>query len=432
MSSGPPTPFVPLFQLNSLPQQTHRDSSIARATTTCQELAVSPTQEQLKIEHPALAVESKAPTMAATTQNQRESWDSLSSTFANLEVSFSQDSCYGSDEVSVSSNPSAPLQSSESTCVAKREEPSLHPFLKSILKKSTADIQSDTDSESGYGSDDLESEYDALSEDDDEDNMSDFSVWDETSHDVPETHQDHTDSFDDSFIGFETMVRFNSKVEYIDAPELDFPDEEGMAEMTCHEMMLLSRKSGNSQILHQADESDGSDDECDNRQKEFVSTISANDFEDFSRDAVDVDRQLFVAYMNGIHGIADNKYKSYLHAQADNIRLGHETESMHPDDAPCMYLDRVCSHVIGVFRHLVASDELNNLIALHKENLAEEHEHPDSPQAPSHHQYLLKKVEHVLLDRLTNGRVDVHPDELSFFAGNITQALDTDKLPASA
>lgn len=394
---------------------------------------VSSTQTQLKTDHSVKAGEIKSPIMAATTHHQRESWDSLSSTFANLEVSFSQDSCYGSDEVSVSSNPSAPLQSSESTCVPKREEPSLHPFLKSILKKPSADIQNDTDSdsESGYGSDDIEFEYDALSEDEDGDDMSDFSVWDETSDDVPETHEDHTYSFDDSFIGFETMVRFDSKVEYVDAPEIDLSDEEGVTEMTCHEIMLLARQSGSSQASHQTDESDASDDECDNRHKECVRTISASDLEDFTRDAVDVDRELFVAYMNGMHGIANNKYKSYLRDQADNIRLGHETESMHPDDAPCMYLDRVCSHVIGIFRNLVASDELDDLIALHKENLAEEREHPNSSRAPSHHQNLLNKVEHFLLDRLMNGRVDVHPDELSFFAGSITQALDTEQLPSS-
>lgn len=370
--------------------------------------------------------------MAATIHQQRESWDSLSSTFANLEVSFSQDSCYGSDEVSVSSNPSAPLQSSDSTCVPKREEPSLHPFLKSILKNSSSDIQNDTDSdsESGYGSDDIELEYDALSEDEDEDDMSDFSVWDEASNEVPETHEDHTCSFDDSFIGFETMVRFDSKVEYFDAPEIDFSDEEGVTEMTCHEMMLLARQSGNCQTSHQADEPDASDDEGEDRHIKFVRAISANDLEDFTRDAVEVDRQLFVAYMNGMHGIANSKYESYLRDQADNIRLGHETESMHPDDAPCMYLDRVCNHVVGIFRNLVASDELDDLIALHKENLAEEHEHPNSSQAPSHHQDLLNKVEHFLLERLMNGRVDVHPDELSFFAGNITQALDTEKLPS--
>ncbi|KAJ5172960.1 hypothetical protein N7492_005553 [Penicillium capsulatum] len=369
--------------------------------------------------------------MATITNSKRESWDSLSSTFANLEVSFSQDSCYGSDEVSVSSNPPAPLQSSESTYVAKCEEPSLHPLLKSILKKSSADIQSDTDSESGYGSDDIDLEYDALSEDEDED-MSDFSVWDETSRDVPETHQDHTDSFDDSFIGFETMVRFDTKVEYIDAPGVDLSDDEGETQMTCHEMMLLAQQSGNSQISFYNEESDASDDEGDDCHKEFVCTINANHFEDFSHDAVDVDRQLFVAYMNGIHGIADNKYKSYLRTQAANIRLGHETESMHPDDAPCMYLDRVCSHVIGIFRNLVADDELNDLIALRKEDLAEEHKNSHASQALHHHQNLLNKIEHVLVDRLTNGHVDVYPDELSFFAGNITQALNTAKLPASA
>lgn len=373
------------------------------------------------------------PTMA-TSHAHRESWDSLSSTFANLEVSFSQDSCYGSDEVSVSSNPSAPLQSSASTLVVKREEPSLHPFLKSILKNSCTDAQHDTESESGYGSEDIDLEYDALSEEGDEDDenaddMSDFSVWDETSKDVPETQEDHTDSFDDSFIGFETMVRFDPKVEFIDAPEVEASDDEGPEnQMTCHEMMLLAQQSGNTQsALYPSDatdsDSEADDDDCQGRRKDFVRIVTANP-EDFSRDALDVDRQLFVAYMNGIHGIADDKYKTYLHTQADNIRLGRETESMHPDDAPCMYLDRVLHHVIGVFRNLVAVEELNELVALRQQNLAEKHEPASSPEPLKHHQYLLVEIEHVLHDRLTDGHVDVFPDELSFFAGNIIQSLD--------
>ncbi|KAJ5631175.1 uncharacterized protein N7484_011275 [Penicillium longicatenatum] len=374
-----------------------------------------------------------ASSMAPAT-NHRESWDSLSSTFAHLEVSFSHDSCYGSDEVSVSSKTTAPLQSSGSTFKAKRDEPSLHPFLKSILKNSTTNVQedeSDSESESGYESDDIEfDDYDALSEEDDEDDMSDFSVWDdETEHNVPETHRDHTDSFDDSFIGFETSVRFDPQVQYIDTPTTELSEDDGChSEMTVHEMMLLAQKGGCSQVSsNQADADDSlyDDNECDH--KEFF-RMKTTQLEDFTRDAVDVDQRLFIAYMHGIHGIADTNYKTYLRAQADNIRLGHETESMHPDDPPCMYLDLILDHVIGVFRNLLAEDELNGLIALRREDLAIE---PASGAAPGRnpHQVLLDKIEKFLLNRLTNGHVDVLPDELSFFAGGIAHALGTEDLP---
>ncbi|KAJ5934826.1 hypothetical protein N7466_004373 [Penicillium verhagenii] len=375
----------------------------------------------------------------APATNHRESWDSLSSTFGQLEVSFTQDSCYGSDELSVSSKTTAPLESSASTFIPKREEPSLHPFLKSILKNSTSNLQdeeSDSDSESGYGSDDIEFDYDALSEEeDDEDDMSDFSVWDdETSHDVPETHRDHTDSFDDSFIGFETSVRFDPQVQYIDTPEIEAeplePESESHPEMTVHEMMLLAQKAGCTQSSLDQSDADDLHDNGHCRRKEF-SRINATQLEDFTRDAVDVDQRLFIAYMHGIHGIADTNYKTYLRTQADNIRLGHETESMHPDDPPCMYLDLILNHVIGVFRNLLAADELNGLIALRQEDLAIEPASETAlPSSSNPHQVLLDKIEHFLLNRLTNGDVDVLPDELSFFAGGIAHALGTDNLPA--
>lgn len=370
--------------------------------------------------------------MATTNNNLRESWDSLSSAFASLEISFSPDSCYGSDEVSVSSNTTTPLQSSVSTLLGKREHP-LHPFLKPILKNSSAGVSDNIGSESGYGTDDIEIEYDALSDDEGEaDDMSDFSVWEETSQDVPETREDHTESFDDSFIGFETMVRFDPRVHYIESPKFSDDDECPENQMTFHEMMLLAQKSPGSQdMTHQYHEDDACDDETENH-KEFV-RINTNQPGDFTRDAVEVDRQLFVAYMNGMHGIADTKYKSYLRAQVDNIRQGQEAESMHPDDAPCMYLDLITNHVIGIFRNLLAVEELDALIQYRNEDSTTYTAHAGlSNPALNHHQALLDKIEHLLLDRLTNGRVDICPDELSFFAGGIAHALGTKDLPASA
>ncbi|KAJ5679613.1 hypothetical protein N7462_007857 [Penicillium macrosclerotiorum] len=376
-------------------------------------------------------VENPMPVMASHATH-RESWDSLSSTFANLEVSFSQDSCYGSDEVSVSSNNPAPLPSSIDTCTTKHESSSLHPILKSILKNSNADYHHDTESESGYGSDDIEFDYDAFSDEDDDDDLSDFSVWEDTPENVPETREDRTDTFDDSFIGFEPSVQFDPIVQFIDTPDhSEAEDEPERAEMTCHEMMLLSLQSGGSPASSiQSDVDDISDDEGDHHHKEFIRNCTTYP-EDFTHDAVDVDRQLFVAYMNGIHGIADAKYKTYLHAQADNIRMGHEIESMHPDDAPCMYLDLIQSHVIGVFRNLLCVDELNELIGLRKEEMTVAQAETNSAVLnQNHHHILLDKVEHLLLDRLTNGRVDMYPDELSFFAGGVVHALGTQDLPA--
>lgn len=348
-------------------------------------------------------------------------------------MSFSHDSCYGSDEVSVTSNGCTPAQSCALTSTTK---PTLRPFLKSILKNSTITFDSDeeSDSESGYSSDGIDSEYDALSDESDEEDDggdSDFSVWDETNGDVPETHEDHTESFDDAFISFEeNSVRFNPQVEYIDSVEVS--DDEGPDhQMTCHEMMMLARNSkGTQTLLDQLEKMDiaesNKNEDC---HPEFVRK-STNQPEEFSRDAVDLDRNLFVAYMNGIRGITTPKYETYLRVQVDHIRLGKDAEFVDPEGAPSLYLDLVSNHVTGIFCNLLVEDELNELIRLRAEE--QPSNQPDSTSSIldlDHHQALLNKIEKFLLDRLASGRVDIGPDELSFFAGGIVHDLGTKILP---
>lgn len=369
----------------------------------------------------------------STSALHRGSWGSVSSTFSNLEMSFSHDSCYGSDEVSVTSNGCTPAQSGASTSTTK---PTLRPFLKSILKNSTItfDPDEESDSESGYSSDGIDSEYDALSDESDEEDDggdSDFSVWDETNGDVPETHEDHTESFDDAFISFEeNSVRFNPQVEYIDSVEVS--DDEGPDhQMTCHEMMMLARNSkGTQTLLDQLEKMDiaesNKNEDC---HPEFVRK-STNQPEEFSRDAVDLDRNLFVAYMNGIRGITTPKYETYLRVQVDHIRLGKDAEFVDPEGAPSLYLDLVSNHVTGIFCNLLVEDELNELIRLRAEE--QPSNQPDSTSSIldlDHHQALLNKIEKFLLDRLASGRVDIGPDELSFFAGGIVHDLGTKILP---
>jgi hypothetical protein len=345
-------------------------------------------------------------------------------------MSFSHDSCYGSDEVSVTSAGTNPAQSSISTFPAK---PPLHPFLKSILKNSSTAVESDeeSDSESGYSSDG-DSEYDALSdeeyEDEDDGNASDFSIWDETSRDAPETHEDHTESFDDAFISFEeNAVRFAANVQYIDSAEVSDDEETPDTQMTCHEMMLLALKSNTQSTLDQLDAMDINDSDDDVDPHEFLNKVTTKP-EEFSRDAVDLDRSLFVAYMNGMHGIADTKFKSYLRSQVDHIRLGQEADTMGPDGSSSLYLDLISSHVIGTFCNLLTQDELNDLIIFRAEEQPSKTN--DSALNLDHHNALLDRIEKFLLDRLTNGHVDVGPDELSFFAGVIAHDLGTKSLPA--
>lgn len=365
----------------------------------------------------------------------------------------SYDSCYGSDEVSVTSNGIAPDQLKCPTSDAKQP---LRPFLKSILKNPSNVIESDdSGSESGYSSNECDSEYDALSDDDDDedddeeddaeddeeddeeddDAMSDFSIWDgETSQDVPETHEDQTESFDDVFISFGVnSVHFDPKVEYIASREVS-DDEEEDQQMTCHEMMLLARNTSGTQTLldqlKQMDIEDGHENHRDFARKPITQS------EEFSRDDVDLDRSLFVAYMNGIHGVTnktfEQQYEAYLRAQVDHIRLGKDSDCMSADEAPALYLDLISSHVIGTFCNLLAEDELNELITLSAEEQTDQDDSSSSCLDLDHHQALLNKIEKFLMERLTDGLVDVAPDELTLFAGSIVHDLGTKTLPAQS
>lgn len=369
----------------------------------------------------------------------RGSWGSTSSAFSNIDMSFSHDSCYGSDEVSVTSSVAAPKQSSCATVTA--DQP-LRPVLKSILKNSCtaieSDSESDEESESGYSSDGIESEYDALSdEEEDDDDMSDFSVWDgETSRDVPESHEDHTQSFDDAFISFEVnSVHFATEVKYFDSAEVSEDDDEDDHQMTCHEMMMLARNtSGTQTLLDQLNKMDinAENEEC---HEEFVRK-SVCQPDEFSRDAVDLDRSLFAAYMNGAHSVTDKKfeeqYETHLQDHVDHIRLGKDLDCMGGDDAAALYLDAISSHVIGTFCNLLDEDELNELISLRAEEQID-HQDPSSPPTDlDHHQALLNKIEKFLMERLTGDLVDVAPNELTLFAGSIAHDLGTKTLPAQS
>lgn len=87
---------------------------------------------------------------------KRDSWESLSSAFSNLEVSVSRDSFYGSDDFSMISNLPATAVTSPSTSVASIIEPVSRQSLKSILKQSHIRLNRGTEWESDYGSDDGE------------------------------------------------------------------------------------------------------------------------------------------------------------------------------------------------------------------------------------------------------------------------------------
>ncbi|EAW10747.1 uncharacterized protein ACLA_052190 [Aspergillus clavatus NRRL 1] len=357
--------------------------------------------------------------MTTHTMNKK-SWESLSSTFSNLEISVSQDSCYASDEFSGSSSNPVPAS------LPVTSEAGLRPLLKPILKRPYAAIEEDEESESGYGTDDSEYDYagvsDAMDEDDDE--MYEVSIWDEASDvsdAMSETCSDDDESVDGSFISFESesMVRFAPDVLYIDAPEPQEEEEEEVetprSEMTCHELMEMARASGTLQFQTGMDPSNeqAEHDEMSDSIKEWP--------EEHPSDILDLDKRLFVAYINGINGISDARYKARLRERLDDLKKGNaQSPYMESDSAQGMYFDNVLNHVLGTFRNIIVQEELDELATLsHKKRAQQQAE--EATEGPD--KRLLEKIEHLLSERLAGDQVQIGQDELSFFAGGVAYAL---------
>ncbi|KAL1966716.1 hypothetical protein VTN77DRAFT_3913 [Rasamsonia byssochlamydoides] len=386
----------------------------------------------------------------------KASWHSLPPILSrsNLTASIYRDSSYASDDVSDASVvTSITAVTNVSSQVPEIGIP-IPQAPKSILKKSHVDAEANDieDFESGYESDDSESEFAeqlefSISADPESDTdvpvddifdceLSSEAALDpedwEPLHDSCADGDDNDDDevdFDDSHIAFENSVRFDTDVSYIEAPELD-DDQQDEPEMTWHEMMMASVRGR----LPVADV-DGCSDCRSNGDENFNTSDSLteddwernipNGPEEHPRDMVELDKQLFIAYMNGIHGVPDNKYKSLLRARAQEIREGRihcpffESETFHG-----AYLDEVLNHVIGVFRNVVLRDEFDELVRLCEAKVALEQSDASAQVLERHTTDFLDKIEHLLSERLADGKVTIGKDELSFFAGGIAYALE--------
>ncbi|OOF95074.1 hypothetical protein ASPCADRAFT_207632 [Aspergillus carbonarius ITEM 5010] len=341
----------------------------------------------------------------------KKSWESLSSTFSQLEVSISHDSCYASDEVSVTSTSQV-----GASALAPATGPSVGFVLKPILKRPYSEIEeseSDSESESGYASEASDSEYDAIFEDsdDDDDDIYYITGWDKASIMSESCDEDDAESFAGSFISFGPVVRFDTNIRYIDAPVLD--DESSDAELTCHELMERARASGTLRFQETCDNVEEDDDSMPESMRQLP--------EEHPSDVIDLDKRLFVAYMNGMHEIPDRKYRSRLHNQANDFSMGRlESPYLDLDNASASgaYFDNVLNHVIGLFRNIVAKEDFGELASLINEEDPSGH-----PLGSSRSQELLAKIEHILAERLACD-ANIGPDELSFFASGVAYALE--------
>ncbi|RAK76096.1 uncharacterized protein BO72DRAFT_147425 [Aspergillus fijiensis CBS 313.89] len=350
----------------------------------------------------------------------RKSWESLSSTFSQLEISISHDSCYASDEYSAPAKPTTAVHTLEAPSLVPAVAAPLQSILKPILKRPYSEIEEDEEeAESGYASEESEYGYDSFDESDDD--MCEVSDWDEASDIMSQSDGEDDDvaSLDGSFIiefgG--SHVQFDANICYIEAPELEEDDESPEAGLTCHELMEMARKSGSLRLQEGTGPGDHPED-CEDDDSLILETLKQLP-EEHPDDVVDLDKSLFVAYMNGINGLTDPQYKSRLRSRVDDIKSGRaHTPYLDEDGTTGAYIDNALNHVIGVFRNIVAEEEFNELVDLSHVK--------GSSTGPSGsiNQKLLTKLENILSERLASNAVNIGPDELSFFTSGLAYALD--------
>ncbi|RAL08131.1 uncharacterized protein BO97DRAFT_354910 [Aspergillus homomorphus CBS 101889] len=349
----------------------------------------------------------------------KKSWESLSSTFSQLEISISHDSCYASDEYSAPiTTTTAPNPFGAPALVPAITAP-LQSILKPILKRPYSEIEEAEESESGYASEESDYDYDDNFDESDDD-MSEVSEWDEISDTMSQSDVEDDDaaSLDGSLIiEFGAHVQFDANIRYIEAPELE-EDESPEAGLTCHELMELARASGTLRLQEGTGPGDHPDD-YEGDDSLILETLKQLP-EEHPDDAVDLDKSLFVAYMNGINGLNDPGYRSRLRCRADDIKSGRaQTPYLDEDGTTGAYIDNALNHVIGLFRNIVAQEEFNELVDLsHVKGTS------TGPGESVINQKLLTKLENILSERLASDAVNIGPDELSFFASGVAYALD--------
>ncbi|KAK2768614.1 hypothetical protein FQN54_000470 [Arachnomyces sp. PD_36] len=266
-----------------------------------------------------------------------------------------------------------------------------------------------------FDGDDESSEEESDEEGDDEfDEDSDDEEGEEEESDG-ELIADSYDEYDNdpcasvSFISFTETVSFNMTVSYSEPPVFEDSDEECDAPeetMTFHEQM--ARALANSSANCANDDTLGNPDEHGN-------------------DVLDVDKRLLVAYINGMRTASDS-YKKDLASLALNINQGLAATPFLPSDfSDGCYLNRTLEHVIGIFPHLVADDELEVLLgdALYRDDTFKNpFGNDDYPFEPTNGKTSLhQNVSQLLSERLIDETMAVEKDVLDFFAYGIIYSL---------
>ncbi|EED17846.1 conserved hypothetical protein [Talaromyces stipitatus ATCC 10500] len=262
------------------------------------------------------------------------------------------------------------------------------------------------------------------------DSTSEFDDF-EDFEDIDEDFDGYTDDlqFDDSHIAFENVVRFDPDVSYIEAvelPDVDANEGSETPQMTLHELMLLAdRQRG---LVGNDSKGDNEEDDM-NAETSIANGLIEELAQDHPRDVMDVDRQLFIAFINGLHGDTGRKYQPRLQDRVQGFREGRFQSPFfegEKDSSGCFMLDEALKHVIGMFRHVVLREEFDELVHLAQSSRMQKEMSAASPHMqPSS---FWDKIEGLLSERLLKGIASVGKDELSFFADGVVYALERPKI----
>lgn len=229
--------------------------------------------------------------------------------------------------------------------------------------------------------------------------------------------------FNDKLVAFGNSVRFDTNITYIDSPPIDKSTEEDEPQVTMHELMLLARKD----IESIANSGHDDVDDCwDADSETAIANLNILQLsKDHPRDMIDIDKQIFVAFINGIHEATRQKYQSNLHDRVQGFREGRfQSPFFESDDesSSCLFLDDTLKHVIGMFRNVVRRDEFEELA-----RLAANRKNGESKSEPVN---IIEKIEQLVSERLLEGRAVVDKDELGFFADGVVYALERPQIYA--
>ncbi|PGH15305.1 hypothetical protein AJ79_02470 [Helicocarpus griseus UAMH5409] len=217
--------------------------------------------------------------------------------------------------------------------------------LKSILKNPLNPRNPHGFEKMAFGFQDAD-EYDADSDmDEDDDDMSEDDGSDIDDYNGLDDYGDEYSDDEGSFICFVNTVHFSDKDEIRIIPgRHENGDSHAEPEMTFHEQ--AQRIKGSKHALFEP---------YSVNKKEYDSS-------EHGPDLVDIDKQLFVAYVNGIRNMGADDYQPVVLSRTLNADPCDVEVIPIIEYQVNSYLDRVLESLLGFFPHLFGTDEYNRIL----------------------------------------------------------------------